>query len=421
MLKTLNLADIKNKTILFRAPYDIETTQRGNEYVLKDTSRIKCTLESLNYLIQNDCKIGILTWVGRPETKTDEFSTKWHAKELSSMLNKTVQHIDNCVGEKVQQALKNLNPGESIMLENSRFHKEDLEENETFAKELCIGYDFIVFDGFPQAHRKHASTTGILKVLPSCAGFYFEKEYSSLKSILDNPPRPFTVIIGGAKIADKIDAIKSMSKKADIVLTGGGTANVFLKADRKNIGSSFAEEKSVDKNKQEINYLLEAKNLLGQKLSPELEAQYKINEDINLYKIMVPYDLLTAKSVNDSELKLSIAYKQINAVENGYAAYDIGPIACKIYKQIISQSQTVFWAGPLGVYENPSFENGTKTIAQAMSDNSGLTIIAGGDTIDSLNRLGNPNKIKHISLAGGATLDFISGKELPVLKYLVQD
>lgn len=422
MLKTLKNADINNKTILFRAPYDIETTKEGEIYKLKDDSRIKCTLDTINYLIEHNCKIVILTWVGRPETPSEEFSTKWHAKELSFFLKKEVKHIDDCVGKKVQQAISNLKPQELLMLENTRFHKEDLEDNDEFAKQLCQGSDFIVFDGFPQAHRKHSSTTGILKLLPSCAGFYFEKEYTSLKSILNNPARPFTVIIGGAKVSDKIDAIKSMSKIADIVLTGGGTANVFLKADGKNIGISYAEEKSVDKNKQEINYLHEAKSLLDQKLSPEQSAQFDVAVEANFYKIMLPYDLITSKSVDDgANIKLSIAHKQINAVDPEYAAFDIGPITCDIYKKIIEQSKTIFWAGPLGVYEKPAFSLGTQTIAQTMSNHSGQTIVAGGDTIDALNKLGKPENIKHISLAGGATLDFISGKELPVLKYLIEN
>lgn len=414
MLKNLKQTDIKNKTILYRAPYDIETAMIDNEYEIKDTSRIDATIETLKYLLSQNCKIAVLTWVGRPlSTYEEKLSTKPHAKYLSNKLQKPIKYINDCYGEKVIHKLSEMKGGEILMLENVRFHKEENESTSQtsadFAKKLCQGYDLIVFDGFPQAHREAPSTTGILQNLPSCAGFYFEKEYNSLNGLLSNPQRPFTLIIGGAKISDKVDAINNLYDLADIILVGGGASNAFLKAEGKEIAESYIEDE---------NAVKLAKDILNKNPKTESYKDFKVEAEINLQKVIIPYDLAIGSNKEDNISELVVVENQTAPIPHGMMALDIGPVTQLTYQEIILQSKTVFWAGPLGVYENPMFAKGTASVVKAFVQSKADTIIAGGDTIDAYRRNAPLSTVKHASLAGGATLEFVAGKTLPVIKYL---
>ncbi|MBP7927777.1 phosphoglycerate kinase [Patescibacteria group bacterium] len=228
MLKKLTDINIAGKTILYRAPYDIGVTEEDGKLTLKDTSRIEATIPTLQYLIAQKCKIVILTWVERPDGIEERYRTTPHAEALQKMLGVDIQKASDCVGQEVEQQIANLAPSEILMLENVRFHSEEDANEEKFARELCKGKELIVFDAFPQSHRKAASTTGILQALPAVAGLYFEKEYTSLKGLLDKPIKPFTVVIGGKKVADKAEAVISLAKDADQVLLTGGVANDVL-------------------------------------------------------------------------------------------------------------------------------------------------------------------------------------------------
>jgi phosphoglycerate kinase len=412
MIKILKDANIKGKTILYRAPYDIEAENINGSLKIKDTSRIDATIPTLNYLIANDCKIVILTWVGRPKNgPTPELSTVPHTKYLQSVVNTNVSHINDCIGDAVIHKISTLKPKEILMLENVRFHKEEDSENADFARQLCNGCEFIVFDGFPQAHRKAPSTTGILEILPACAGFYFESEYILLNKLLTQPKKPFTLVIGGAKTSDKVEAINNLYDLADIILVGGGAANAFLKAQGKEMGNSYIEEGDSVKTAQQT---------LNRDPANENFKNFKVEMEVELKKIMLPYDLVLGMNKEDNMSELTVVENQPRPVSADMGAMDIGPITRLSYAEIILQSGTVFWAGPMGVYENKIFEGGTKAIAQAMATTTADTIIAGGDTIDALNKLGDPKKIKFISLAGGATLEFIAGKKLPVIEMLTK-
>ncbi len=439
-LKTLKDINVQNKTILYRAPYDIATEKNQNgELEVTDESRIACTIPTLKYLMDQNCKIVILTWVKRPDGVDLTLTTQPHAKCLEKLLGEKVEYINECVGEKVQEKIAQMQGGQILMLENVRFHAEEYVDNDAFAQELIKGSDLIVFDAFPQAHRVHSSTTGILRNLESVAGLYFEKEYNSLAQILENPQHPFTAIIGGAKVSDKIEAVKNLLGIADIILVGGGLANAFLKAEGKDMGSSYIEDNFVDEAKGEKkDWILYAKQILEEAEKYHVD-NFQVSADIKLTKVLLPYDLVAGRSMKDnSQTELTVAYEHTQVIKNGFGAYDIGPITAKTFSEIISQSKTVFWAGPMGVFENVSYANGTKKIVEAMNElyeeeniqqavdssrgrafgTAPLTIAAGGDTITALNKLGDPNKITHISLAGGATLDFLAGKEFGVLRYL---
>lgn len=403
-LKTLQSINLAGKTILYRAPYDIDIKEVDGVLEVADDMRIKATLSTLRYLLKENCKIVILTYVGRPDgVVVEKLRTNPHAKRLSELLNHPILKVDDCIGSIVEDKIKNMDFGDILMLENVRFYKEEMVDDDKFAKKLCEGKDLIIFDGFPQAHRIHASTTGIERHLPTVAGLYLEHEVTTLSNLLENPKRPFTVIIGGVKISDKVDAIHNLLNMADTVLVGGAVANVFLKAQEKVLGSSFVEDVFVDKVKrkkkdwvQDAKSILEQAQLLGK-------------------KVVCPTDLVIYDGVSTKIIDITT-----ENVSSGWMALDIGPESQQDFCEIINQSKTVFLNGPMGKFEDEKFSHGSKAIITAMKNIHRETIIAGGDTIDLVRTHGNLDDYSHISLAGGATLEFLAGKELPALKALLE-
>ena len=405
-LKTLDSVNLEGKTILYRAPYDIDTEEKNGILVLTDDMRISATLPTLEYLLKEKCRIVILTYVGRPDGKVVEnLRTNPHAKRLSELLGHPVSKVDDCIGPMVDEKISNMKGGDILMLENVRFYKEEMEDNDEFAEKLCKGKDYIVFDGFPQVMRIHASTTGIERHLPSVAGLYLEHEVNSLSNLLENPKRPFTVIIGGAKISDKVDAVNNLLKIADKVLVGGAVANVFLKALGRDIGASFVEDVFVDaKRREKKDWVVYAKEIL---------EMYKD-------KIVYPEDLVISDGVSVNIIDISKG-----AIPEKWSELDIGPKTQEKFSNIIGESSTVFLGGPMGKFEDEKFTKGSNAIFDAMNNLSknlgGVTIIAGGDTINAARRHGNLDDYTHVSLAGGATLDFLAGKELPALIPLTEE
>lgn len=402
-LKTLESVNLNGKTILYRAPYDIDVEETDGTLELTDDMRIKATIPTLEYLLKENCKIIVLTYVGRPDGKVVEsLRTTPHAKKLSELLNRPVLKADDCIGPLADEKISKMKSGDILMLENVRFHQEEMGDNDEFAQKLCAGKDYIVFDGFPQAHRVHASTTGILRHLPSVAGLYLAHEVNLLSGLLENPKRPFTVIIGGAKISDKVDAVNNLLHIADTFLVGGAVANVFLKAQGRVLGSSFVEDVFVDKGKREKGDWTEnAKDIL--------EKATSLGK-----KIITPRDLIISDGVSSRIIDI-----KRGEIPTGWSALDIGPRAEKDFSLIINQSRIVFWNGPVGKFEDSRFTRGSRIILKAMKNVEGKTIIAGGDTIDFVRRYGSLNDYSEISLAGGATLEFLAGHELPALVPLI--
>ncbi len=405
-LKTLEESDVSGKTILYRAPYDIEVKDVNGVLQVYDDMRIQATISTLKYLLNQNCKIVILTYVGRPNGEVvEQLRTDPHARKLAELLGKPVLKLSDCIGEEVQEKIRIMHEGDVIMLENVRFHKEEMMDDDDFAIKLCEGKDFIVFDGFPQAHRKHSSTTGILRHLPSCAGFYLKQEVDMLSKLLEDPLHPFTIIIGGAKISDKVDAIRNMLPSVDTVIVGGAVANVFLKAQGRSLGDSFIEDVFVDTVKrQKENWVQTAEDILEQAVS-----QGK--------KVIIPTDLVVYDGVSTQVVDITR-----EDIQKGSTALDIGPHSQKDFVQAISESKMVFINGPMGKFEDEKFAHGSEAIFTALKelckDSSRKAIIAGGDTIDAARKYGNLNEYSHVSLAGGATLEFLAGKELPALKAL---
>lgn len=403
-LKTLESADLENKIILYRAPYDIDVKEYNGVLELEDDMRIRATLPTLEYLLKKNCKIVILTYVGRPDGKVvEELRTAPHAKRLSELLNRPVDTIGDCIGSKVLEKVSEMKSGDILMLENVRFYSEEMVDDDKFAKKLCVGKDLIVFDGFPQAHRIHASTTGIERHLPAVAGLYLQKEVEMLSRLLENPKHPYTIIIGGKKVSDKVEAIYNLLPMADTFLVAGAVSNVFLKAQGRELGSSFIEDVFVDKVKRENkDWVEEAKKILKKAVSLDK-------------KIMTPKDVVISDGASTKIINITTTN-----VPSGWSALDIGPETQKEYSNIISQSKTIFLAGPIGKFEDEEFSAGSKTILAAIAKVDGETIIAGGDTIGMARRYGNLENFSHVSLAAGATLEFLAGKELPALVSLTQ-
>jgi len=396
-LKTLDSVNLKGKTVLYRAPYDIEVKKVNGVLEPADDIRIRATITTLKYLLKENCKIVILTYVGRPDGEVvEELRTTPHAKRLSDILNRPVVKAGDCIGPEVDKKISQMQSGDILMLENVRFHSEEMIDDDNFAKELCKGKDLIVFDGFPQAHRMHASTTGIERHLPAIAGLYLQHEVEMLSHLLEKPARPLTIIIGGAKISDKIDAVNNLLNIADKILVGGAVANVFLKAQGRELGSSFVEDVFVDKIKREKkDWVLCAK---------EIMEKYQ-------NKIICPEDLIASDGQNTKV----IGAEKIPA---GWMGLDIGPKTIEVFESILQKSKTAFLAGPMGKFEDERFAAGSKAVITAMKKVQGETILAGGDTIIMTRRYGKLEDYTHVSLAAGATLEFLAGKELPALKAL---
>ena len=399
-LKTLNDINLTGKTILYRAPYDIDVKEINGALEVADDMRIRATLPTLKYLLKENCKIIILTYVKRPDGKVVEnLRTTPHARKLSELLNRPVLKVDDCIGPLVDEKISQMKQGDILMLENVRFYKEETEDDDEFSKKLCLGKDLIVFDGFPQAMRAHASTTGIERHLPAVAGLYLEHEVNMLSDLLESPKRPFTVIIGGAKISDKVDSVNNLLNIADKILVGGAVANVFLKALGKNLGSSFVEDIFVDAKKREKrDWVLYAKEIL---------EKYRD-------KIVYPEDIVVS---DGTETRIVDIFSE--KMSHKWSAFDIGPKTRENFSNIIKKSATVFLGGPMGKFEDEKFAEGSRAVLNAMKEVAGTTIIAGGDTIDVARKYASLDDYSHVSLAGGATLEFLAGKELPALQPLL--
>jgi len=318
-------------------------------------------------------------------------------------LNKPVKKLNDCIGPKVVKEIRNLKSGQILMLENVRFYHQEEENNKQFAKLLIQGLDLIVFDAFGQSHRVHASTTGIAKLLPIYAGFLLEKEIDVLGKIAKKPRKPLVVILGGAKISDKIDVLKHLVELADKILIGGGPANVFLKASRVPVGNSFVEDVFVDKaRRKKVNFIKLARKI------------YKQNKD----KVVLPVDLVAGNAIDRYSLVEVVDLEDKNRINKRWKFLDIGPKTVGNFLPIIKNAKTIFWNGPMGVFEIDKFSFGTKKVAQAVARSKATSVIGGGDTESIVAKYKLDGKFSHVSTGGGASLEFLAGKELPMLKYL---
>ncbi len=404
-LRTLEEVEVRGKKILLRVAYDITLAKKGDEWIVPDDLRIRATLPTIDYLLKQNCSLGFLSWLKRPGGKVvPELSLKPVAKRLSELLDRPVKMLPDCVGSEVEKEIRNMKPGAVLMLENVRFHPEEEKQDMDFAKALVRGFDLIVFDAFAQAMRLHASTSGILQLLPSVSGFLFVKEMAFLSKMLENPAKPFIALLGGAKISDRVEVIENLLHTADKILIGGALANTFFKSQGRAVGKSLLEDVYVDIAKGEKQDYVQ----MASKLLKKGEGS-----------IVLPKDLVAAVDENSLSSKI-VNLAEGENIPDGWKFLDIGPRTIEYYSTVLGEAKTIFANGPMGLFEKEQFAAGTKKLAEVMIASLGTTVIGGGDTESIVARYGWEGKFTHVSTGGGASLEFLAGHEFPVMKYLTR-
>jgi len=389
--KTIKDIDVRGKRILVRVDFNVP--MRGD--VITNDMRIIAAIPTINYLIGHGAKIILMSHLGRPNGKPDPtLSLKPVADRLEQMIGRKVIFIpsDKVVDENVKAAAFALEPGQVMLLENTRFRAEDTANAEPFTSELAALGEVFVNDAFGTAHRKNSSTTGVAKYLPAVSGFLIEKEVKFLGQILEAPARPFVAIIGGAKVGDKILVIENLLKKVDALIIGGGMAYTFFKAQGYEIGKSILDKENVGL----------AANLLKQAEAAGV-------------KLLLPVDTVCATEFSNDAKRATYDCKEIPADMMGM---DIGPKTCQLFTQAMEGAATIFWNGPMGVFEMDNFAEGTRAVAEAMAKSDAVTIIGGGDSAAALEKFGLQYDMTHITTGGGASLEFLEGKELPGIAVL---
>lgn len=388
---TLDHIDVKDKTVFVRVDYNVSLTSAGE---IRDDSRIRASLPTLMELQKKGAKLVLASHLGRPKGETHEkFSLLPVGKKLAEFLKAEVIVPDDCVGMVAKKLISEMRSGGVVLLENLRFHAEEEACEESFSEKLASLAEIYVNDAFGTMHRKHASTFGMVKFFGTKAiGRLVEREVKALSRLLTESEKPFVVILGGAKISDKIAVIENLLKKADQILIGGGMAYTFLKAQGVPVGRSLVEEPRVSLAKR----ILDRAKVKG-------------------VKVFLPVDSVVAEDFS-AEAKHRVL-KTGEDWQNGMAL-DLGPETLAFYQEVLSQAKTVFWNGPMGVYEFPAFQKGTKSIAEAVAKIQGFSVVGGGDSLAAVQSSGFADKISHLSTGGGASLTFLEGDELPGLKVL---
>jgi len=377
--------NIKGKKVFIRVDFNVPF---DDNLRITDDSRIRSTVPTINYAIDEGAKVILASHLGRPKGKPDpRYSLAPVAKRLQRLLDKEVIFATDCIGPQVENLVSKMKDGDVLLLENLRYHAEEEKNDEDFAKNLAKIADFFVNDAFGTAHRAHASTVGIAKFLPSAAGFLMKKEIEYLKGVVENPIRPFVAVLGGAKVSGKIGVLEHLEDKVDKVLVGGGMAFTFIKAMGYEVGDSLVEAD-----------MLETAQRIRKKLK---------NAGIKFY---LPVDCVISQTLEPgAETKIVPTLE----IPKGWKALDIGPATVKLFSEALENAKTILWNGPMGVFEIDAFSRGTFSIAHAGADAYALTIVGGGDTDLAVHRAGVTNALSFISTGGGASLQLLEGKELP--------
>lgn len=391
MKKTIRDYDLNNKKVIIRVDFNVPIKD-GN---ILDDNRIKESLETIEYAINNNAKVILLSHLGRVKSEEDKIKNTLEpvALRLSELLDKEIIFVEETRGELLEQEISNLKPQEILLIENTRF--EDLKDKKESSNDIELGTywaslgDIFINDAFGTSHRAHASNVGIASHLPNGIGFLIEKELEAFTKPLNNPDRPFTLILGGAKVSDKISLIENLIEKVDYILIGGGMAYTFLAASGINIGKSLLDADSLE-------------------FSKKMLEKYKD-------KIVLPIDSVNGLEISENEKGRTCF---INEIKDNEIGLDIGYNTVKLFKTYLENSKTIIWNGPVGMFELEEFSKGTKGICEVLKDIEATKIIGGGDTASAIINLGYKNFVTHISTGGGASLELLEGKELPGLKII---
>lgn len=389
--KTVRDIDVAGRRVLVRVDFNVPL---NDALEIQDNSRIKAALPTINYLLEHGAKVILVSHLGRPKgVVVDTMRLNPVAKELEKLLGKKVIKVDEATDGDVEKAVENLQNDQVILLENIRFYPEETANDPVFAKKLASYADLFVNDAFGTAHRAHASTVGVTAYLPAVAGFLLEKEVKALSALIKNPAKPFVAMLGGNKIGDKIGVITNFLEICDRLIIGGGMCFAFLKAQGLNIGNSLFDPEQSG---------------AAEKILKQTEQ-----EGIPLY---LPEDFVVGdKFAQDAKTQIVGAEN----IPDGWRGLDIGPQTIALFKDTLSDAKTIFWNGPMGVFEWPAFAEGTRSIAEALAKSSALTIVGGGDSVSALKQFGVEDKIDHVSTGGGASMKVLEGKALPAVEALL--
>ncbi|MBM4434677.1 MAG: phosphoglycerate kinase [Chloroflexi bacterium] len=382
MKRTIRDLDPSGKRILVRV--DLNVPLKDGK--VADDTRIRASLPTIERLRERGGMVALASHLGRPKGNEPKWSLTPVAPALAQLLGCTVPLLPDCVGQAVEEAVRAMEPGDVVLLENTRFHAEEEANDPAFAKALAAGFDAYVNDAFGTAHRAHASTEGVARHLPAYAGLLLEKELAALGGLLAEPKRPFLAIVGGAKVSTKIDVLRSLIERVDAIAVGGGMANTFLSATGHAVGTSLRE---ADKEEEARRILLRAK---------EREIDFHLPSDA----VCAP----TAEAPGG-------AVRDVERIPANEAMLDIGPRTLEEYAGAIAKAKTIFWNGPMGVFEKAPFAAGTKRIAQLLASSGATTVVGGGESVQAVEELGLAGKMTHVSTGGGASLELVEGKVLP--------
>jgi phosphoglycerate kinase len=381
---------LKGKKVLVRVDFNVPLNEKRE---VTDDTRIVMSLPTIRFLLEQGARVILVSHLGRPKGgPKDELKMNPVALKLEQLLGYKVQKADDCIGESVAQMANKLKDGEVLLLENVRFYPQEEANDHEFARSLASLADIYVNDAFGTAHRAHASTAGVAAFLPAYAGFLMEKELESLGEKLNHPVRPFLAILGGAKVSSKIGVIQKLIEKVDVLLIGGGMSYTFIKALGYEVGTSLLEESMIE----------EAKKIM------DMAKEKKVN-------FILPDDFIVAAEGKEGVPTQVVAWNQIPANMGGF---DIGPKTIEKFGQAIMKAKTIFWNGPVGLFEVKSFSTGTVEIAKKVAQSGAVSVVGGGDTIAAINQAGVANAITHISTGGGASLEFVEGRKLPGVEVL---
>jgi len=377
--------DVAGKRVLVRVDFNVPVDKTGQ---VSDDTRIRAALPTINYLLEQKAKVILISHLGRPKGKIDDkYKMDPVAKRLSELLGFPVIKVDDCIGELPQAAISKMRGGDVVILENVRFHPEEEKNNQEFARKLSELADIYVNDAFGTAHRAHASTEGVAKFLPAVAGFLMESELTMLGKLLAEPERPFVAVMGGAKVSDKIAVIANLFNKVDSLIIGGGMANTFLNALGCSTGKSLLETDKVEM----------ARNLIEEAKSKGIS-------------FLLPVDVVVAPEASPDAERKTVP---VDRIPDDWMALDIGPESAGCFAEALKKAKTVVWNGPMGVFEIEPFARGTEAVARTLAEIEATTVIGGGDSVAAVKKAGVAEKITHISTGGGASLEFLEGKQLP--------
>ncbi len=389
--KTVRDIDVAGKRVLVRVDFNVPL-EAGK---VTDDTRIRAALPTIRYLLDHNAKVILMSHLGRPKGEIrEDLKMDPVAEQLALRLGRPVKKLDQTVGPEVEAAINSMQPGDVILLENTRFNPGETKNEPEFTRQLAALADIFVNDAFGSAHRAHASTVGVAQHLPTVAGFLMERELQMLGGILDNPREPFAAILGGAKISDKIGVLRRLLDKAEYVLIGGGMANTFLKAQGINVQESLVEDEALGI----------AKEILDR------EAQRHTKREEKEPQLFLPVDVVVAdRFAPDAEAKIV----PVDQIPEGWRIMDIGPETCQRFRAPLRRSKTIFWNGPMGVFEFDRFARGTRVVAEILAGLPAITVVGGGDSAAAVAEMGLTKQMTHVSTGGGASLEFVEGRELP--------